>query len=70
MLISTKDVPFTDGSKRSLRHEGHALNVAHGFLVVFATYNFVDGYSPVLFQLLKQGEEATGRTYRYPTQCP
>ena len=60
MLISTKDVPFTDGSKRSLRHEGHALNIAYGSLVVFATYNFADGYSPVLFQLLKQGEEASG----------
>ena len=34
MLISTKDVPFTDGSKRSLRHEGHALNVAFSSLVI------------------------------------
>ena len=42
MLINTKDVPFTDGSKRSLRHEGHALNIAYGSLVVFATYNFAD----------------------------
>ena len=27
VLISTKDVPLTDGYKRSLRHEGHNLNV-------------------------------------------
>ena len=37
MLIATKDVPFTDGSKRALRHEGHALNVTYGSLEVFAT---------------------------------
>ena len=35
------------------------MNVAFGSLVIFATYNFADGYSPVLFQLLKQDEEAS-----------
>ncbi len=37
MLVSTKDVPLTDGYKRNLRHEGHNLNVTEGSLVVFAT---------------------------------
>lgn len=59
MLIVTKDVPFTDGSKRSLRHEGHALNVTYGSLQVFATYNFADSYSSILFQLLKSDEHWT-----------
>ena len=49
MLIVTKEVPFADGSKRALRHEGHALNVTYGSLEVFATYNFADSHSAVLF---------------------
>ena len=60
MLISTKDVPFTDGSKRNLRHEGHNLNVTYGSLVVFATFNYADAYSPVLLQLLDAQEEIIG----------
>ena len=60
MLISTKDVPFTDGYKRSHRHEGHNLNVTFGPLVVFATFNFADNYSPVLFQLLEKDGEHIG----------
>jgi hypothetical protein len=60
MLISTKEVPFTDGYKRSHRHEGHNLNVTYGSLVVFATFNFADGYSPVLFQLLDAGDVLIG----------
>ena len=55
VLISTKDVPLTDGYKRSLRHEGHNLNVTEGALVVFATFNFADTYSPVLFRLVQEG---------------
>ena len=53
VMISTKDVPFTDGYKRNLRHESHNLNVAEGALVVFATFNFADTYSPLLFQLVR-----------------
>ena len=52
VLISTKDVPLTDGYKRNLRHESHNLNVTEGPLVVFATFNFADTYSPLLFRLL------------------
>jgi hypothetical protein len=54
VLVSTKDVPLTDGYKRNLRHEGHNLNVTEGSLVVFATFNFADAYSPVLFRLLRE----------------
>ena len=55
VLISTKDVPLTDGYKRNLRHESHNLNVTQGPLVVFATFNFADTYSPVLFRLVRDG---------------
>ena len=57
VLISTKDVPLTDGYKRNLRHESHNLNVTEGALVVFATFNFADTYSPVLFCLLDGDHE-------------
>ena len=56
VLISTKDVPFTDGYKSNLRHEIHNLNVTEGALVVFATFNFADTYSPLLFQLIRGGQ--------------
>ena len=56
MLISTKDVPLTDGYKRNLRHEGHNLNVMFGSLTVFATFNFADNYAPLLFTLCNGGE--------------
>ena len=56
VLISTKDVPLTDGYKRNLRHEGHNLNVMFGCLTVFATFNYADNYSPLLFQLCNGGE--------------
>ena len=55
VLISTKDVPLTDGYKRNLRHDSHNLNVAEGTLAVFATFNFADTYSPLLFQLVRGG---------------
>jgi len=55
VLISTKDVPLTDGYKRNLRHESHNLNVTEGPLVVFATFNFADNYAPLLFRLVRDG---------------
>ena len=54
VLVSTKDVPLTDGYKRNLRHEGRNLNVTENSLVVFATINFADTYSPVLCRLLRE----------------
>ena len=59
MLISTKDVPLTDGYKRNLRHEGHNLNVTFGTLTVFATFNYSDNYAPLLFKLCN-GEDVIG----------
>ena len=56
MLVSTKDVPLTDGYKRNLRHEGHNLNVTEGSLIVFATFNFADTYSPLLFRLVSDAQ--------------
>ena len=59
VLISTKDVPLTDGYKRNLRHEGHNLNVMFGSLTVFTTFNFADNYTPLLFTLCN-GSECMG----------
>ena len=59
VLISTKEVPLTDGYKRNLRHESHNLNITEGALVVFATFNFADTYSPLLFQLVRGGPEGS-----------
>ena len=55
VLISTKDVPLTDGYKRNLRHESHNLNVTEGALVVLATFNVADTYSPLMFRLVRGG---------------
>ena len=59
VLISTKDVPLTDGYKRNLRHESHNLNIAEGALAVFATFNFADNYAPLLFQLVRGGSDGS-----------
>jgi hypothetical protein len=58
MLITTKNVPLTDGYRRNLRHEGHNLNVMFGALIVFATYNFADNYAPLMFQLVRHNGSA------------
>ena len=63
-LISTKDIPLTDSYKRNLRHESHNFNVCEGPLVVFATFNFADTYSPVLFRLVRDGMSADGHEQR------
>ena len=58
MLISTKNVPLTDGYRWNLRHEGHNLNLTFGCLTVFATWNFADNYSPLMFQLVRHDGSA------------
>ena len=58
MLISTKNVPLTDGYRRNLRHEGHNLNLTFGCLTVFATFNFADNDSPLMFQLVRHDGSA------------
>ena len=45
VLISTRDVPMTDGYKRNLRHEIHKLHTAVGALAVFAILNFAHMYA-------------------------
>ena len=51
VLLSTVDVPFSDGHRMNLRHEGHNLNLWHGSLKLFMTCNFADTYSPLLVRL-------------------
>ena len=55
VLISTKDVAFTEGYLRNLRHEGHNQTIMHGSLTLFATWNFADTYSPLQFLLVQGG---------------
>ena len=69
VLISTKDVPLNDGYKRNLRHESHNLNVTEGALVVFATFNFADTYSPLLLQLVRGGEGGSGEQIGHDINC-
>ena len=52
VLFATVKVPFTDGYRRKLRHEGHNLNAVHGPLKLFVTANFADVYSPVMLSML------------------
>jgi hypothetical protein len=52
VLWATTNVPFTDGYRRNLRHEGHNLNAVHGPLKIFMTANFADVYSPVMLSML------------------
>ena len=52
VLFAQVKVPFTDGYRRKLRHEGHNLNAVHGPLKLFVTANFADVYSPVLLSML------------------
>ena len=52
VLLATVKVPFTDGYRRKLRHEGRNLNAVHGPLKLFVTANFADVYSPVLLSML------------------
>ena len=52
VLFSQVRVPFTDGYRRKLRHEGHNLNAVHGPLKLFVTANFADVYSPVMLSMV------------------
>ena len=51
VLFAQVNVPFTDGYRRGLRHEGHNLNAVHGPLKIFMTANFADVYSPVMLSM-------------------
>ena len=58
VLFAQVKVPFTDGCRRKLRHEGHNLNAVHGPLELFVTANFADVYSPVLLSMLLADSDA------------
>ena len=58
LLLSTSDVPGTEGRKIALRHDGHANNLFFGAATYFTTPNFADTYA-ALMVLLNDGP---GRT--------
>ena len=54
LLLSTSDVPGTEGRKTQLRFNGHGNNLLFGAASFFATPNFADTYSPLVL-LLHEG---------------
>ena len=68
VLFSTAKVPFTDGYRRNLRHEGHNLNAVHGPLKIFMTANFADVYSPVLLSMILA--DGNGNPFAEPATMP
>ena len=68
VLFSQVNVPFTDGYRRKLRHEGHNLNAVHGPLKLFLTVNFSDVYSPILLSMLLQ--DSDGNPVAPPVEVP
>ena len=51
LLLSTSDVPGTEGRKRKLRFNGHANNLLWGPPGFFVTPNFADTYNPLVKML-------------------
>eukprot|EP00959_Pyramimonas_sp_CCMP1952_P370648 7762742-Pyramimonas_sp.AAC.1 len=51
LLLSTSDVPGTEGRKTALRFNGHGNNLKFGAASLFVTPNFADTYSPLVLQL-------------------
>ena len=58
LLLSTSDVPGTEGRKVALRHNGHGNNLFFGAASYFCTPNFADNYS-LLMWMLHNGPAAT-----------
>ena len=54
LLLSTSDVPGTEGRKTQLRFNGHGNNLLFGAASFFVTPNFADTYSPLVL-LLHEG---------------
>ena len=54
LLLSTSEVPGTEGRKGKLRFDGHGNNLLFGGPSFFATPNFADTYNP-LVKLLHDG---------------
>ena len=57
LLLSTANVPATEGRKAALRFNGHGANLCFGPSTFFVTPNFADTYSP-LMPLLQEGPAA------------
>ena len=57
LLLSTSDVPGTEGHKVAMRHNGHANNLFFGAASYFCTPNFADNYSP-LMKILHDGPDS------------
>ena len=53
VLLSTSDVPGTEGRKTQLRYNGHGNNLLFGASGFFVTPNFADTYSPLVHALHK-----------------
>jgi hypothetical protein len=51
LLLSTADVPGTEGRKQTLRHQMHAANLMFGSATFFVTPNHADTYSPLMLLL-------------------
>ena len=51
LLLSTADVPGTEGRKRKLCFDGHANNLLWGPPSFFVTPNFADTYNPLVKML-------------------
>ena len=51
LLLSTSDVPGTEGRKTALRFNGHGNNLLFGAATFFNTPNFADTYNPLILQL-------------------
>ena len=58
LLLSTSDVPGTEGRKVALRYNGHGNNLFFGAASYFCTPNFADNYSPLMW-MLHNGPAAT-----------
>ena len=53
LLLSTSDVPGTEGRKSALRFDGRGNNLKFGAASFFVTPNFADVYHPLVLQLLE-----------------
>ena len=51
LLLSTSDVPGTEGRKTTLRFDGHGNNLLFGAATFFNTPNFADTCNPLILQL-------------------
>ena len=66
LLLSTADVPGTEGRKGKLRFDGHSCNLLFGGPSFFATPNFADTYNP-LVKLLHDGPGEDSHLVLTPT---